>query len=101
MSNKTNKISISEQVYDKLKMIKKRNGHTTIDSVIRYLLERSGEGLGVGRLDVGACEYESSGRICRIKMSEEYVEQQCDEEKWWLCKLRTEYLQNMRKKTRR
>jgi len=37
-------IRISEHVYKKLKEIKERNGHTSLDSVIRYLLMRAGEG---------------------------------------------------------
>jgi len=31
-------IRVSEQVKERLEEIKKRNGHTSLDSVIRYLL---------------------------------------------------------------
>ncbi len=46
MSGKT--IKVSQQVYDRLMSIKARNGHSTMDSVIRYLLYRSGEELREG-----------------------------------------------------
>jgi len=36
-------IRISENVKKKLEEIKRRNGHTTMDSVIRYLLNKAGE----------------------------------------------------------
>jgi len=36
-------IKVSEQVYERLMEIKRRNGHTSFDSVIRYLLWKSGE----------------------------------------------------------
>ena len=37
-------IKVSEQVKAALDRIKERNGHTSYDSVIRYLLWRAGEG---------------------------------------------------------
>jgi hypothetical protein len=88
-------IRITQKVQEKLDEIKKRNGHQSYDSVIRYLLEKSGEGL-----NMGLCDFEWSGHICRIKMFKGGVDQRCDEEKWWLCKLRTEYLQSRREKTK-
>jgi len=36
-------IRVSEQVKEKLEEIKKGDGHTSVDSVLRYLLERAGE----------------------------------------------------------
>ena len=36
-------IWVSRQVKDKLEEIKRRNGHSSFDSVIRYLLMRAGE----------------------------------------------------------
>jgi predicted CopG family antitoxin len=41
MNGKT--IKVSQQVYDKLESIKQRNGHTSVDSVLRYLLMKAGE----------------------------------------------------------
>jgi predicted CopG family antitoxin len=41
MNGKT--IKVSQQVYEKLKSIKQRNGHTSVDSVLRYLLTKAGE----------------------------------------------------------
>ena len=36
-------IQVSDYVKERLDKIKKRNGHTSYDSVLRYLLTRSGE----------------------------------------------------------
>ena len=36
-------VKVSDQVYEKLRSIKERNGHTSLDSVIRYLLMKAGE----------------------------------------------------------
>ena len=41
MSGKTIKLTLP--VYDKLEEIRKRNGHQTFDSVVRYLLMKAGE----------------------------------------------------------
>ena len=39
----TTTIQVSEYVKSKLDKIKKRNGHTSYDSVLRYLLNKGGE----------------------------------------------------------
>jgi len=36
-------IRVSDYVYERLMEIKNRNGHTSLDSVIRYLLMKAGE----------------------------------------------------------
>lgn len=77
-------IKVSQQVYDRLMSIKARNGHTTLDSVVRWLLEKSEVGL-----DPGVCEFMASGGICRLKG----LKEPCDQEKWWLCKLRAKAIE--------
>jgi len=47
-------IGVSEYVKDRLESIKKRNGHTSFDSVIRYLLTRSGEDSIIEKLEAEA-----------------------------------------------
>ena len=36
-------VGVSNHVKEKLDNIKKRNGHTSLDSVMRYLLNKAGE----------------------------------------------------------
>ena len=43
MPMKLKLVGVSEQVKKVLDEIKKRNGHTSYDSVIRYLLMKAGE----------------------------------------------------------
>ena len=36
-------IRVSDQVWRRLRELQRRNGHTSLDSVIRYLLMKAGE----------------------------------------------------------
>ena len=85
-------IRVSQQVYDILMSIKARHGHATLDSVVRWLLERSGFGF-----DPGVCEFMASGRLCRLKD----LKERCDQEKWWLCKLRAKAMEMKNKGSRK
>lgn len=62
--------------------IKVRDGHPTIDSVLKDLLIRASEDL-----EPGVCEFEVSGGLCQLKC----LKEPCDKE-WWSCQLRAKAL---------